>query len=112
MGRWTQQDPLDQLANPREANRYAYAAGDPANVVDPTGMIGFEDLVARFHKYVESPLLAIGFTSGGVGVFAACIGAAGWTGVGVVACGRGGATMTTIGLAYGYVTYREWTGDH
>jgi RHS repeat-associated protein len=38
LGRWTQQDPLDQSRNVKEANRYAYAVNDPVNNVDPTGM--------------------------------------------------------------------------
>jgi RHS repeat-associated protein len=36
-GRFTQQDPVSQLANPADGNRYAYAADDPCNNTDPTG---------------------------------------------------------------------------
>jgi RHS repeat-associated protein len=36
-GRWTQPDPFDQYADLQEANRYAYAGGDPANFIDPYG---------------------------------------------------------------------------
>jgi len=36
-GRWTQVDPLNQMEDLREANRYAYAAGDPVNLTDPSG---------------------------------------------------------------------------
>jgi RHS repeat-associated protein len=35
--RWTQPDPLTQPADLRQANRYAYAAGCPTNLVDPSG---------------------------------------------------------------------------
>jgi RHS repeat-associated protein len=35
LGRWTQQDPTGQDANP-----YAYVDGDPVNVVDPSGLHG------------------------------------------------------------------------
>ena len=37
-GRFTQQDSLETLADPTRANRYEYAAGNPINYVDPTGL--------------------------------------------------------------------------
>jgi RHS repeat-associated protein len=37
LGDWTQQDPLDQINNVRQANRYAYAGDDPINNIDPSG---------------------------------------------------------------------------
>jgi RHS repeat-associated protein len=37
LGRWTQQDPLDQYENVREANRYLYAGANTVNVTDPSG---------------------------------------------------------------------------
>jgi RHS repeat-associated protein len=37
LGRWTQVDPLDQVGDVREANRYGYVGGDPVNVTDPSG---------------------------------------------------------------------------
>ncbi|WP_181408443.1 RHS repeat-associated core domain-containing protein [Schumannella sp. 10F1B-5-1] len=39
VGRWTQQDTLDAPLEPANANRYAYAGGDPINAIDPTGNI-------------------------------------------------------------------------
>ncbi|UQU65819.1 DUF6531 domain-containing protein [Couchioplanes caeruleus] len=36
-GRFTQQDVLDFVGNPRKGNRYAYAASDPTDLTDPTG---------------------------------------------------------------------------
>ena len=36
-GTWTQQDTLDAPLDPTNANRYAYAGGDPINNTDPTG---------------------------------------------------------------------------
>jgi RHS repeat-associated protein len=42
--RWTQQDPLHQAADLLQANRYAYAGGDPANVTDPSGLWFGEDV--------------------------------------------------------------------
>ncbi|MBE7195902.1 MAG: RHS repeat-associated core domain-containing protein, partial [Gordonia polyisoprenivorans] len=38
-GRWTQQDTLDAPLSPSNANRYAYAGGDPINNLDPIGTI-------------------------------------------------------------------------
>jgi len=37
-GRWTQQDTLDAPLDPRNANRYAFAANDPINNSDPLGL--------------------------------------------------------------------------
>nr|WP_244634604.1 RHS repeat-associated core domain-containing protein [Frigoribacterium sp. CFBP 8754] len=36
-GTWTQRDTLDAPLDPRNANRYGYAGGDPVNGADPTG---------------------------------------------------------------------------
>ncbi|MEV4629627.1 RHS repeat-associated core domain-containing protein [Micromonospora sp. NPDC049523] len=38
-GRFTQQDNLNRVGNPRHGNRYAYAACNPTNNIDPTGML-------------------------------------------------------------------------
>ena len=40
-GRFTQQDSLETLADPTRANRYEYAASNPLNYIDPTGLITF-----------------------------------------------------------------------
>jgi len=39
LGRWTQADPLLQPYSSREANRYGYAAADPTNLTDPSGLM-------------------------------------------------------------------------
>ena len=36
LGRWTTQDPLRQLLQPVDANRYTYASNNPINLVDPS----------------------------------------------------------------------------
>ncbi len=38
-GRFTQTDSLETLLDPQRSNRYEYAAGNPVNYVDPTGLI-------------------------------------------------------------------------
>jgi RHS repeat-associated protein len=40
-GRFSQQDSLETLADPTRANRYEYAASNPTNFVDPTGLSPF-----------------------------------------------------------------------
>ncbi|MBS2938515.1 RHS repeat-associated core domain-containing protein [Nocardioides sp. J2M5] len=42
-GTWTQQDTLDAPLDPKNANRYAYAGGDPINNTDPTGQYSLKD---------------------------------------------------------------------
>ncbi|RBY92113.1 hypothetical protein DQ244_07345 [Blastococcus sp. TBT05-19] len=37
-GRFTQQDSLETLADPTRSNRYEYAASNPTNYIDPTGL--------------------------------------------------------------------------
>jgi RHS repeat-associated protein len=36
--RWTQQDPLNQVGDLRQANRYTFVGGDPVNHTDPRGL--------------------------------------------------------------------------
>jgi RHS repeat-associated protein len=38
IARWTQQDPINQMSDLVQANRYAYAGGDPVNNADSSGM--------------------------------------------------------------------------
>jgi hypothetical protein len=45
-GVFTQQDPVQQPGEPRQANRYLYAAGDPITFVDPRGLLVNELLFA------------------------------------------------------------------
>jgi RHS repeat-associated protein len=37
LGRWTQQDPIDQTGDLKQGNRYLYASDNPVNRTDPSG---------------------------------------------------------------------------
>nr|WP_244638026.1 RHS repeat-associated core domain-containing protein [Frigoribacterium sp. CFBP 13707] len=67
-GTWTQQDTLDSPLDPSNANRYAYAGGDPINASDPTG----ERQSAGYCKTVA----AVGAGAGAVAAGAAAYGVA------------------------------------
>lgn len=41
--RWTQLDPLNEVGDLREVNRYVYVGGDPTNLRDPSGLGIFDD---------------------------------------------------------------------
>jgi RHS repeat-associated protein len=86
---WTQQDTLDAPFDPANANRYAFAGGDPINNADPTGLDINNDIVGGLV---------------GVIVGAAC--AASTAGAGAIACGVLGLA---VGLAYTYAAnYLEY----
>ncbi len=38
-GRWTQQDPLNQIGDPTQVNGYAFASANPLHFTDPSGQI-------------------------------------------------------------------------
>jgi RHS repeat-associated protein len=44
LGRWTQPDLVEQPKDPIQSNRYLYAAQDPVNVTDPSGLWIGEDI--------------------------------------------------------------------
>ncbi len=65
VGRWTQQDPLDQLGDPVQADRYVFAGGDPVNLADPGGMSLLGDIAHNF-EYVGSRVVR-NAVAGGIG---------------------------------------------
>jgi RHS repeat-associated protein len=56
VGRWTQQDPLSQAIDPKQADRYVYAGDNPVNVADPSGKQFplVEDFLSAASDQVES----------------------------------------------------------
>jgi RHS repeat-associated protein len=105
-GSWTQQDPLNQMNSLTQADRYGFAADDPINGSDPTGESFWGDVLevgSDIEDGVTSAALAVGGVGVGVSCEAATLGAA--TPVCVVV----GAEIVSVGIAGGYVTYREIT---
>lgn len=84
-GRFTQQDSLNAPLDPANANRYAYAGGDPVNNVDPTG------------QAPNSCSVALLIVTTGVGVSWTAAGILAPTVAGAVVAGVAG-TVFTVGL--------------
>jgi RHS repeat-associated protein len=59
-GRWTQQDPLNQLGSTTQGNRFLFAGADPINLSDPAGLdteseVGELGLVGGSCYFAETP---------------------------------------------------------
>lgn len=54
VGRFTQQDPRDQVGDLRQGNRYLYAGDDPVNFVDPSGELVPALVVAGAVRYYST----------------------------------------------------------
>jgi len=106
LGRWTQKDPLDQVTEPRQSNRYAFAGQDAVTLTDPSGLdwyeadigpvsVGWDDEIDALSVGAEANYgVPIGFSAGkstGVaqqglsleleGCFFGCVGASSDTGL-------------------------------
>jgi RHS repeat-associated protein len=102
-GRFTQQDNLTVMGDPSRGNRYDYAAADPVNLIDPTGLDPSEDGMGDYMGYVDG---YIGF-GGVVGGVAGCaIGALPSMGAACPpAAAQGALVGGAIGLVWGTVKY-------
>jgi RHS repeat-associated protein len=86
LGRWTQQDPLNQLSDLAQANRYIYAGGDPIGGSDPDGLSFLNDAYDVVKSAGKGVVVggingcvvgaAAGVAAGGVGAAAGCFGGA------------------------------------
>lgn len=106
LGRWTQQDTLDAPLDPGNANRYAYAGGDPINNTDPTGQISWACGIGLAGAAYGAYNLAADISGTVVGLLSGAFSA----GVGFIvalAAGTKAAIDGTIVLLGGYVAVRS-----
>lgn len=119
-GRFTSQDKLSFLANPGKGNRYAYAADDPINNIDPTGEYSLSDAVddaGTVTEAVQNGLngdtdalwgqvagLAVGIT-----IESGCQFVAGFAGAPTAGVG---AAAVEVGCAYASSAADDWTANY
>lgn len=103
-GRWTQHDTLDAPLDPGNANRYAYAANNPVNYVDPTGRISASQILQGI-SYAATAAGWIATASGAgapVGIALSAVGTAADVGASLLEGDSDGAVLAgTFGLASG-----------
>lgn len=59
-GHWTQQDRISgDITQPATINRYLYVSANPVNRIDPTGQIGFDDLLATVAEAIVGGIVGV-----------------------------------------------------
>lgn len=91
IGRWTQPDPLNQPADLRQANRYAYVGADPINWRDPAG--------TSFLKDMAGGVIVAASVVGAIGLTAGCVAAT--RGLHTFHCAHAGLGIGTAGVMLG-----------
>ncbi|MEV4639382.1 RHS repeat-associated core domain-containing protein [Actinoplanes sp. NPDC049548] len=67
-GRFTQQDNLSFIGNPRNGNRYGYAGANPVNNIDPTGQMSDDEANDAFGLIAGAGVaLAVGYVAATLG---------------------------------------------
>ncbi len=84
-GNWTQQDTLDAPLDPSNADRYAYAGGDPVNATDPRGLASFLNCTVAYLGLLLTTGLLIGAVAAGPIGFGASLIAYGFASYAVLA---------------------------
>jgi RHS repeat-associated protein len=117
-GRYTQQDTIIRLANPQNANRYAYAADNPVNYTDPTGQSWWDpswlqSALRDIESWVDSwnwgcaaaVLSAAGLAVALVGISVTTAGTADifYGGYLIAVAGNAGEQLTFTGIGLGFL---------
>jgi RHS repeat-associated protein len=98
IGRFTQQDSIEHLTNPQDGNRYAYAADDPINNIDPTGSLSFGAVLSTVGGlFVGGGFVTVSVALCPLSLGIGCI--AGAVAAGAVGGLLGGATGAVVGGA-------------
>jgi RHS repeat-associated protein len=94
LGRWSQQDPIDQTGDLREGNRYLYGGDNPVNSLDPAGTDLLGDVLEVGGEVVAA---------GGIVAASVLTGGAADVAFGVAVAGAG--------VSFGGLAHNALTGD-